>query len=210
MIKSRLLSILIICLYSQFAFADDIEINVHTRSEPKAALGIFFSSGKVVQQPNTSFERLTPEIVVVKMPYEISNLPSASPFATAYLLTADNEIVFGDIRLVSAADSSESFWRIPICSPDQTATKTQMPLPEQLNYLESLLQVRAKKRDVAQKLLAEKLTPELLSRLQKLEKGFGTNAELALSADLSALEIVERLSRLKDTIVLYKGTKDKK
>ena len=169
MIKSTIFIFLLLSFVSSVIQAQEIEINVHTKSEPKSALGIFFSSGKVVQQPNTSIERITPDIVVVKMPYDISGLPSASPFATAYLLTSDNEIIFGDVRLVSAADSSDSFWRIPVCVADSSRTKTQMPLPEQLNYLESLLQVRAKKREVAQKVVHRRLT-QILSLIFAYEK----------------------------------------
>lgn len=184
--------------------AEEIEINVHTAEEPKAALGIFFASGKVVQQPNTSFERISPEIVVVRMPYEFSKLPSATPFATAYVLTDSDEVVFGDVRLVSAADPVDSFFRIPVCAADKTRTKAEIPLPEQLNYLESLLQVRIKKREVAQQVLRDTMTPDLLTRLQKLEKGFGLEASVPLSADLSGLELVERLSRLIDAIKVYR------
>jgi hypothetical protein len=192
------------------ARAEEIEINVHTKSEPKAALGIFFASGKVVQQTNTFFERVSDDVVVVRLPYEITNLPSASPFATAYLLTTDNKIVFGDVRLVSMADSADSFWRLDICPADVSKIKVDIPLFEQLSYLESLLEVRIKKREIARKLLQDKLNPELLAYLQKLETRFGLNKDSLLSADLSGLELVERMARLKDMIILYRSSKSSK
>lgn len=191
------------------SLADEIEINVHTRSDPISALGIIFAENKIAQQPGTSFERISEDVVVVKIPYDIDSLPSKMPFVTAYLLTYDNQIVFGDIRLLKFSDSSSSFWRIPICEIENQTIKSQIPLSEQLNYLESLLEVRGKKREVARKLLQDKLTPDFLLRLQKLEKSFGFESEMALSAELSALELVERISRIKNTVALYQSTKNK-
>src|SRR4051812_29789767 len=124
------LTVLFVFGLTSSAAAEQIEINVHTKATPKSALGIFFSAGKVVQQPNTSFERLDDDTVVVRMPYDSSQLPSASPFASAYVLTEDGDVVFGDVRLVSAADPSESFLRIPSCPPDGSKLKGQTPLSE--------------------------------------------------------------------------------
>lgn len=200
------------CFFSFFSNtlrAEEIEINVYTKSEPKAALGIFFSSGNVVQQPNTSFERINDEVVLVRMPYELNNLPSASPFATAYLLTADNEIVFGDVRLVSVADPSDSFWRLNTCPADTSKMKVNIPLLEQLSYLESLLEVRLKKRDISRKVLQDKLSSKLLTRLQDLEGRFGLAKDSPLSASLPAVELEERVARLKNTIFLYRSTNSK-
>jgi hypothetical protein len=207
---SSVLAIVLVILLTGFqAWADEIEVAVNLRSEPKAALGIFFTDGKVVQQPNTNIERISDEVVLVRMPYEVSDLPSAAPFVTAMVTTEDDEVVFGDTRIVKISDGADSFWRLPKCETDVPSKKLDVLLPEQLNYLESLLQVRSKKREVAKQLLRDKMTPNILSRLVKVEKGLGLSGnDNELSADLPGLELLERLSRLKEAIILYQTAKD--
>jgi hypothetical protein len=207
----KFLSYLFLLISCSLSYAQEqyVEIEVVTKSDPKSALGIFFDSQKITQQPDAQIERVSPNLVLVKIPYNKKDSQFQSGFATAYVLSEDSELIFGSIKMLPSSGNSDSIWKLPACQPRNKPLDVRIPLQEQLSYMDSLYQIRLKKRELLNKDIKERLDEKTINSLQQIEERFGLKYDKPLSEETIAYNLHIRLRKLRETIQLYKRSRSK-
>ncbi|HMO02431.1 MAG TPA: hypothetical protein PKD37_05720 [Oligoflexia bacterium] len=122
-------------------------------------------------------------------------------------------IMNDDLALIFALDKTENPLTFRINNAAQAGSYQLPPLPacsygssskagvrEQFGLVESLVEIRTARREVAQLKMKQYLSGELLSKLNKWEEGFGFKYERLLSHDLPPTELVERIFKLNSAI----------
>jgi hypothetical protein len=208
--KSIVFLILTLAVLLNTASAEEIQIEVKTKDSATAALGIFFDSQKIAQQPNTKIERLNEDFLILSIPYDRTKIELTSGFVSAYVLTDKNEIVFGTTKMLPPLGKSDSIWRLPTCPNSAVNPKAGIPIQEQLNYLESLFQIRLKKRELLAAEVKELLNPKTITALSTIETRFGLTHDQALNEETNPYLLNNRIRQIKDAILLYKVSKSEK
>ena len=191
--------------YSEDKQGKSIQINVDTELEPAAAQGLFVSASGPIQLPVGEVQRVADNKLVVPVYYKESEIPKDS-LATAIIISEQGELAFGNLRPVFSPDPRDSFWLIPQCAPEKI---NEAALAGQTSLLESLIEVRTERRRVALLALAAALNGDFLARLQKLEVSFGLENDPPLSAELSPVVLLDRLTRILKAIETYEVTNGK-
>lgn len=114
------------------------------------------------------------------------NLPNGAISYSGVIVDTLNNSVASPLKSVSKAV-------LPLCKvqiDQKTASGSQTAL------LQSLIQIRAEKRDLLKKRVTEVLDPSLLEKLNRLEEAFGLSPDIPLSAKLDPYTLSERLSLL--------------
>lgn len=173
-----------------------IQVDVSSFVEPATAVGLIMSGDKTIQRLNPKIEKSRPGTITVSFPYQRSEINEHS-VASALVVSDKGEVVFGNVKPIYGNEFDQSLGNIPLCSEDQ---KVSASLASQASLLEELYRIRLKRRDQAKSQVAEAMPADFLARLQKLERGFGLAREKELNADLPPLELVDRLSRLRDAL----------
>jgi hypothetical protein len=200
-----LLSLVIFSPIQSFAQDRTIQVNATANFKPISAIGIIMTNNKVLQNPVSKFEQISEEVTMLTIPYDINEVDSGS-MVTAYLIGPQGEIAMGDVKLITSAQSTKSFYSLPECKNE---IKLPPGLTDQSGWVEKILNVRLARREAYQLLIGQILSGNFLQRLQKLEKGFGIERTTKLTADLSAFELVDRLSRIASAIKSYQTSKQK-
>ncbi len=178
-----------------------IEITVSAPFEPVNAVGLLFSERGTVQQPVPTPRRIDESNIIVRVPYR-DDLPRDT-MATAMLFAADGTMAVGAVRQVFSPDPRESFLSIPECVPEKV---TEATIQNQMSAIESLVQIRSKRRGLAQVQVAQLMSDKFLERLKKLEKGFGLQYQTELAPDLPPVQLIDRLQRILLAIQAVKGS----
>jgi hypothetical protein len=165
-----------------------IEITVSTPFEPVNAVGLLFSERGTVQQPVPPPRRVDESNIIVRVPYR-DDLPR-------------DTMAVGAVRQVFSPDPKESFLSIPDCVPERI---TEATIQNQMSAIESLVQIRSKRRGLAQVQVAQLMSDKFLERLKKLEKGFGLQYQTELAPDLPPVQLIDRLQRILLAIQAVKG-----
>lgn len=180
-----------------------IEVNVIANFIPDMAVGLLMSSGRTIQLPNARVEQVGEERLTVSIPYDPKDLESGA-MATALLVGPNGEIAFGDVKQITGSISAKSFLSLPEC-------KKEIDVPEgmndQIGVLQSLVEIRAARREAHQHQLEINLSGPFLEKLRRLEKGFGLEHSIPLSPRLNSFELIDRLSRLATAIKNYQNSK---
>lgn len=126
---------------------------------------------------------------------EFAPPPNASrgSFFSPSLVLEDGSKLSLPVKQVFWADGKAELRRPEECKRPDVNT---LVLAQQQGLLESLVQVRSQRQEIAQKKLEQMMSPEQLEKLRRLEEGFGLRYAEPLSASLSPFELVDRLSRL--------------
>lgn len=200
-----LFSVFFIWISETSVFGQDrtIQVNVSGNFRPSASQGFIFVKQKVIPKPVMKVEMLADENMLVSIPYQPQEIEDGA-FATAVLFGPQGEVAFGDVKLVTDSASTKSFYSLPDCQE-----KVEVPpgLSQQIGLLESLVEIRAARREAHQLRLRKTLDDTFLEKLRRLERGFGLSYSKKLSPDLSAFELVDRLSRLSNAIKNYQSNK---
>ena len=99
-----------------------------------------------------------------------------------------------DGMLSGTAENNAALIPPPLCPRPEVNT---IVLQQQQGLLESLVEVRKQRQELARKKLQEYLSPEKLKTLSELESGFGLSYPDPLSASMSPYALVDRLFRIK-------------
>jgi hypothetical protein len=194
-----------ICLaHADSVAGSAVQVDVSSSIEPATGVGLLISAGKTIQKVNPKIEKAGPGAITVTIPYSNSEI-SSDTVATALVVSDKGEVVFGNVRPVLGTELDAALATIPLCSDDQVNTAA---LSGQLSLLEELYRIRVKRRDEHKNKAARILSGNLLERLQKLERGFGLAREKELSADLTAFELLDRVSRLRDALKNWEKKKE--
>ena len=169
--------------------AQEIEINVETRLEPTQAVGIVLSSRGPVQVPGVKTERLAENLLIAKVP--LPPAIDADAMVTVMIVDAQGKTAYGNVR--PAKDVSDSFYNIPMCTPEKVSNAS---LQNQMSVLEQLVDVRAQRRGVAQLKVTQILSGDFLGKLRSIERSFGLPNDPELAPNMRPAELNDRLSRL--------------
>ena len=170
----------------------EIKVPLECPFEPVSAVGLIISGRETRQKPEARFEKSGDNCTVI---FSASRSETKGPLViSAMLLSADGQMSLAEMRPI----------RDPETMPDLSAMKLcPEPEPKAVNFedqgalLETLLDVRSRRRNVLQATLKDTLKGDFLERLRKLERGFGLTRARELGPDLEPYELLDRLSRLK-------------
>ena len=109
------------------------------------------------------------------------------------IIAEDGNVAFADLAPAGMKGNAQQYLSLPDC-PDPKVSINK--LQSQSSVLESLVAVRSERRQVLKQTIADDLQGELLEKAVRLEKGFGLTTEEELSAELSPVRLIDRLSRL--------------
>lgn len=116
----------------------------------------------------------------------------------AFAPSEDGSPRFGTVESDPGLLAAES--RLKVCSLQPKLHASGL---EQRALFESLIDIRSRRREIFEKKLQDLLTPELATKLAKLERNFGLQVDSPLSATLHPASLAYRLERLKFAIDLY-------
>lgn len=173
-----------------------IQVDVSSFVEPATAIGLLMSSGKTLQKFNPKIEKPSPGTITVTFPYSAAEI-SPDSMATALVVSEKGEVVFGNVKPITGTEVDQALGMLPLCPDDQQVSAA---LASQSSLLEELYRIRLKRRDQAKAQAEQLMSGEFLERLQKLERGFGLAREKELNATLGPLELIDRLTRLRDAL----------
>ncbi len=183
-----------------FAETRSIEVDVQSMIQPSTAVGLLISADGTIERPSTKIEKKSADSIVVTFEVPASQVRPDS-VASALVVSEKGEVVFGNVKPLLTADTDQALGSVPLCPGEQIAVAS---LVGQYSVLEKIYSIRVKRRDQARANLEQTLSGDLLARLQKLERGFGLAREKELAPTLSAQELIDRLSRLRDAIQNWK------
>lgn len=176
--------------------AKSVQVDVYSHVEPSTAVGLLMSAGKTIQKLNPKIEKPSTGTITVSFPYSADEIAPDS-VATALVVSEKGEVVFGNVKPVTGTEVDQGLGSLPLCPEEQQVSAA---LASQSSLLEELYRIRLKRRDQAKLQTTEVLNGPFLERLQKLERGFGLARERELNAELSPLELIDRLSRIRDAL----------
>lgn len=199
-----LLTALVFCTATAHA-QNRAQVAVPFSGEPKLAVGVILSAKGTRQETKTKVTRRDDNSVVVTFPFTASDR-SAAALASAFVVGDGDVITFGDVVSLSTEDPDNAYIEIPAC-------QEQIELPalasEQLGNLEKLVEIRTQRRAVLQTKITRLMQGPVLEKLRKLERGFGISNGDEIRPDMHPLELIDRLSRLKQAISSYEANKKK-
>lgn len=200
----KLIIVLSICC-ATFVSAQDrsIEINVNAGFKPVTMIGLLMTDGRTIQKSISKSEQISADVTMLTIPYQPEEVDSGT-MATAMLIGPEGEVAMGDVKLITGSRSTKSFHSLPECSDELNVPPG---LSDQVGLLESLVEIRSARREGNQLRISQIMSGPFLEKLRRLEKGFGMKHATKLSEDLTAFELVDRLSRLSNAIKNYQTSK---
>ncbi len=198
-----------IFLFMASASAADrlVQVPIHATFEPKVTLGLVMRETGTTQKLETESTRDRFGNILVSFKVadtDIDTEGNTDTFVTAIAISEEDEIAFGEMRPLISGMLKPAHLTMPDC-PTQSALSPT--IQGQFAQLQSLVAVRKEMRDKFQAQLRTALSGELLTKLQKLEDGFGFRYEYSLSPDLPPFELLQRLTRLNMSIKNVKENK---
>ena len=140
-------------------------------------------------------------VVVAGFSVDKKDLPSDA-MASVAVFSSEGQIEVSKIQSASRI----TLPRLQQCPQKQAV---QIEPQSQLGVLQSLVAIRTARRDTARQKIDQMLTPALLERLIKLEKGLGLTSEPPLSSSLPALALRDRLHHLLQAVKNYRSASKK-
>lgn len=199
-IYSILAALLVTCsglVSTEVAQAQSRKIDLDFESDGREitqAVGLLISPNRTVQKPEVTLSEMKDGHVVASFRYATSEV-AEDTVATAVATRSDGSMVFANVRPLVPGSLSSSLLNIKAC-PSEVVNID----PSRNEVLRRLVDVQLKRRELFRQKLSESLTPEMLERLGKLERGFGLERSSPLTASLSPIELIDRLSRIETAI----------
>jgi len=178
------------------ALAQDrlIRVEVSAQFDPKSAIGIVIQDGSSLQRAPQEIEKIADGKYAVSFSVPSGNITSDS-LATAMVVSDAGQIAFGSV--VPAIPAVPVLKRLELCPAEKIDLRK---MRAQLGEIQPLVQLRSEQRDLFKRMVSDKLQGAFLTQLQDLERGFGLENGVPLSADLPPYTLVERLGALKNAI----------
>lgn len=184
------------------AQARTVEVHVPTNMAVTNAVGLLMTGGRTIQKAVASMNQLAEDVLVVTFPYDAAELDGES-FASALVVGAEGEVRYGEVKLVAGNLTSKSFLTLPECPAKEVS---KLIGHDQTGLIESLVEIRAARREAHQLRISTTMQGAFLEKLQRLEKGFGFLYAKKLAPDLPPTELADRLSRLTNAIKNYQNS----
>ena len=172
-----------------------VQVNVATPFAPKEAVGLLMVGDHMVEKPAIEIKKINDGMTVISFGYAKSEI-TKNTFASAMVVSESGEIAFGDMRAITGNGPKSSFYTIPQCPPDKPSAVIDS---SRYGMYQMLVSYQAQRRDTYRREIEETLKGSFLEDLRKLERGFGLTRAKPIGADLSPVELIDRLSRIKAT-----------
>lgn len=169
-----------------------VAVNVAARFVPASGLGLVLVPDGVIQKTEPKIDRISPDYVIVSFTVSRSEIARDS-MATAVVMSDSGDVAFGDVKPLIPPLERSSFFTIPDCPTPQRDPTT---LVNDAGLLESLVSIRAQRREANKKKLSALIDPSFQAKLSRAESIFGLSHEAPMTADLPPHELVDRASRL--------------
>ena len=176
-----------------------LSFTVETALEPISGVGIVMKPSGVIQKPTVEFTKIDKGLWRATFVVLSSEIDDHS-FASVMLMSSEGDIATSAVQAVSRLIAPE----IPKCPPQQAIS---LAAETQVGVLQSLVSIRSARRDNAQARIVALMQGDYLEKLRNLEKGFGLSRGRELSSDLPPLELIDRLSRILNSVHNYKASK---
>jgi len=207
--RSLLCLILLTWMLPSLCLADrgrKARIAVNVQFDPVSSIGLLISPTTSLQILDTETSRDSSGNIIVSFPYSKAQTAKGM-VASAMVVSESGEIAFGrTVPLAGKAGGASMYARLPECKnklPSGTTIQGQYAL------LESLVEIRGKRRRYSRVKLEEILDDVFLDRLKKIESGFGLESSSALDPMMNPVDLAQRLSALKAAVMTYETYKAK-
>ena len=196
-----------ICVPSAFAETTrgpiKVRVKVESKPEPTKAIGLIISTSDSQEIPETTIEKVGDKLYDISFTVDASTL-SEDSVATAMAFNSNGDVVFANVTPALLSGTAASIASIPDCPAEDPSFAIQF---NQFGPLQQLVDVRTERAELVRFKISRLLTPEFSQRLTQLEGALGLARPEPLSANLSAAELVDRLSRLDHALKKYKSFK---
>jgi hypothetical protein len=181
-----------------------VKVRVETKPEPTKALGILLSTTGVREVSETSIEKVGEKLYDIAFTVERSGLTDDT-VATAMTTSAEGEVSFANVTPALLSESHSITGNIPECAGEDP---TSIAILNQLGPLRQLVDVREERSKFAREKIRRVMDDSMLSKLSRFEKHFGLGqSKEALTADLPAEKLLDRLSRINFALAEFKTFK---
>lgn len=181
------------------------EVEVESPFTPIRAVGFIIGHGTSRQVAAESFREGRAGTWIVRVPLPNEAL-DPNGFVTAVVMDDEARMAFGTVKPLAAPDTLDSWADLVTCQ-DEPSSLRNASLAGKLALLESLVTLRAKRRENVQAQTRQALDEAFVERLAKLERGFGLTDVTPLSADLPPALLAQRLARIANTLRNFDASK---
>jgi hypothetical protein len=183
----------------------NVKIAVKTDAAPASSIGLIISDQGVAQKLNTIVDAGKNEGEYrVSFPFKKSGA-AAEAVATALIVSEDGSVSYGNTVSLRDGSPNSAQDKTPECSVVDRARVAEVINTGQHSLIESLVRVREERRALLKNQVQEVLSDSFLIRLRNIEAGFGLNHEGEISADMSPMELNDRLTRIIHAIKTYQA-----
>jgi len=176
-----------------------VKVRLEAKPEPTRAVGIVFSSGKSRQFTGTTISKIGDKLYEITFAVPRSNLTDDS-VATAIGFDEAGTVSFANVVPALPSESQEILSSIPECPGEDGAHAAALTSPA---TLQQLIDVRLERMNIVRFKIARVMDQDFLAKLQKFEEAFGLKYSTALSPELPAAELIDRLSRISHAVKKY-------
>jgi hypothetical protein len=182
----------------------DVKVRVEAKPEPTKAVGILLSTTGVKEVSDAAIQKVGERLYEITFQVERAGL-SEDTVATAMATSADGQVTFANVTSALLSDSHAITGSVPECPGEDP---TSIAVLNQLGPLRQLVDVRAERSKFAREKIRRTLDQSMIAKLSRYEKHFGLNQSgEALSADLPAEVLLDRLSRINFALSEFKTFK---
>jgi hypothetical protein len=172
--------------------------------EPASAIGLLISRKGSEQVLKTSTSVDAHGNVVVSFPYPKS-LAQSGGTASAMVVDTEGNYALGQVIALRPRGATSPISTLPACEPP----KRTHSITAQYALLESLVEIRGRRRTLMQDKIREILEGDLAGRLRKIEQGFGLQTDTVLNAEMNPAELIDRLARILHSMESFQANKRK-
>lgn len=193
------------------AFAADVaagtpvKVRLEAKPEPIKAVGIVFTAGSSRQFPATTITKIGDKLYEISFSVPRSNLTEDS-VATAFGFDQSGTVSFANVVPALTSESQELLASIPECPGEDGSNVAALTSP---GTLQQLVDVRTERMNIVRFKIARLMDQDFLAKLQKFEEAFGLHHTTPLSPELPATELIERISRISNSVKKYQQFKPK-
>lgn len=188
-------------LPAQAQFSRDVTVLVHSTSKPSSAQGMILANGQLIRKADTEISKIDGSTYSVKFSYYRREAHNGNATATAQIIGKDGSVAYGNLVPLLWTRISNPLVELPLCDEE---TEVQPKVKRQFALIESLIEIRTKRRRFAKVKVKNILDAGFLKRLQRLERGFGLAInEPELSPKLPPAILNDRISRILHAVKTY-------
>ena len=180
-----------------------ISVWVEAKPEPVRAKGLIFSSTSSQEVADASVKKIGDKLYEVSFAVNRSSLQEDS-VATAVVYDADGKASYANVTPALLSETRSILGSIKECPPEDT---TSIALLNGPGTLQQLVDVRTERMQLIRLRIARVMDKNFLAKLKKFEQVLGLTRADELSADLSAPELIDRLSRIDHAVKKFQSSK---